>query len=181
MSTESTPNKVDLSKLIIKPLLPEMDRAAFCCGHGKIDNFFRNNACDQHKRHKVRVYVALIGGAIVGYYYLVAQSTPPDRVSEEAIKKFGRVNATPCVYLGMIGTHKEFQKNGIGKTLMVHAMRRTLDVAHLIGIYALTLEAVDEKTAGTYERWGFKYFLDGELAMFLPLATIKEILDDQKT
>jgi hypothetical protein len=46
---------------------------------------------------------------------LVAQSIPPEEVSQESIRKFGRVNATPCVYLGMIGTRKELQKKGSAK------------------------------------------------------------------
>jgi GNAT superfamily N-acetyltransferase len=175
--TDGSQSKLDLSKLIIKPLEKEK-RAAFCCGNDKIDNFFRNNARDQHQLHKIRCYVALLDDVVVGYYYLVAQSVPPDHVSEEAIKKFGRVNNTPCVYLGMIGVNKDHQDNGIAKTLMVHAMRRTLEVANLIGIYALTLEAIDEDVAARYTRWGFKRFVEGDLAMFLPLATIKEVLKE---
>lgn len=178
MSTEGSPNKlpVDLSKLEIKPLDRKMDRAAFSCGNARIDNFFRNNARDQHEKHRVRVYVATYDGKIVGYYYLVAQSLPPAHVSEEAIRKFGRVNATPCVYLGMIGTQTEYQNNGIGYVLMLHAMKRTLEVATLVGIYALTLEAIDKPTAERYKKWGFEYFIEGELAMYLPLTTIKEAL-----
>jgi GNAT superfamily N-acetyltransferase len=99
----------------------------------------------------VRVYVGLYGGVVVGYYYLVATSMSPDTISAEALEKFGRVNITPCVYLGMIGVHRGFQGNGVGNLLMVHAMQKTLEVANLVGIYALTLDAVDEKTAATYE------------------------------
>ena len=123
------------------------------------------------------MYVATWQDVVVGYYYLVVQSVPPDRVSEEANQHFGRVNSTPCVYLGMLGVHTDYQGKGIGKTLMVDAMRKILDVASLVGVYALTLEAVDEETAARYERWGFTRFIDGGLAMFLPLTTIRQALE----
>lgn len=173
----NTPTKVDLSRLEIKPLDSAWDRAAFCCGHQTIDNFFRNNAPEHHRKHKARVYCALYDEAVIGYYFLVAQSTPPERVSEEAFKKFGRVKETPCVYLGMLGVHEEHKGNGIGKTLMIHAMRKTMEVADIIGIYALTLEAVDEDVGNFYLGLGFKYFIEGELFMYLPLSAIREVLE----
>jgi GNAT superfamily N-acetyltransferase len=177
MTSENTSkNPVDLSKLDIKPLDPAIGRAAFCCGNTRIDNFFRNNSRKQHEAHRVRVYVAYYENEPIGYYYLVAATHPPEKVSAEAIKDYGRVSATPCVYLGMIGVHESSQGNGVGKILMLHAMNKTLEVASLIGIYALTLTAIDEDTANRYERWGFTRFIDGELDMFIPLTTIREAI-----
>jgi GNAT superfamily N-acetyltransferase len=175
-SADSSKKSINLDDLDIRPLDPSISRAAFCCGNDRIDNFFKNNARKQHDVHRVRVYVAHYEGEAVGYYYLVAATHPPEKVSAEAIEKFGRVNATPSVYLGMIGTHGPWQGNGIGKILMLHAMQKTLEVASLIGIYALTLTAIDEETAKRYERWGFTRFVEGELDMFIPITTIRDAL-----
>ena len=124
----------------------------------------------------MRVYDAHLDGTLVGFYYLVASSNPPDMVSEEAAEKFGRVKAAPCVYLGMVGTHAEYQRNGIGRVLMLDAMTITLKVAEYVGLYALTLEAINQEKADLYRRWGFQYFIDGELKMFMPIGTIRQLL-----
>jgi len=108
----------------------------------------------------------------------VASTHPPETVSKEAIEKFGRVNSTPCVYLGMIGVNGDHQGSGVGRLLMLHAMKKTLEVADLVGIYALTLTAIDQSTAERYKRWNFVPFSEGELDMFVPLTTIKQALTD---
>jgi hypothetical protein len=66
--------KIDLKKLMIQPLDPNMDRAAFYCGEPELDDFFRDNAADHHERYLTRVYTALHDNEIVGYYWLNAQS-----------------------------------------------------------------------------------------------------------
>jgi len=113
---------------------------------------------------------------VAGYYYLIASTRLPDAVSAEARQKFGRVNEAPCVYLGMIGVSRDYKGNGIGKLLMADAMAKTLQVADLIGIYALVLDALDDKVAQFYESLGFMRFVDGERKMFIPLQTIKNAL-----
>ena len=168
-------NKLDLDAVSVKPLDPAMGRAAFCCGNKPIDNFFKNNSKTQHNQHRVRVYVASVNQEPIGYYYLVAKSSLPAEVCEEATIKFGRVNSVPTIYLGMIGVDQKYQANGLGRFLMLHAMRQTLAVADLVGLYALTLDAIDEETACRYERWGFTRFVAGDLAMFIALQTIKTL------
>ncbi|HEV7599638.1 MAG TPA: hypothetical protein VGO49_05195 [Bradyrhizobium sp.] len=50
--------KIDLKKLKIQPLDPNMDRAAFYCGEPELDDFFRDHAADHHQRYLTRVYTA---------------------------------------------------------------------------------------------------------------------------
>jgi GNAT superfamily N-acetyltransferase len=172
-------NKIDLNKLIIKPLDPAMDRAAFTCGEEELDEFFKTHAAEHHEKHLARVYVALYENRIVGYYWLVAQSRALD-TSPELSGKLERVAFAPCVCLGMLATHADLQGNGIGRALMMHAFGQTLAVAEHVGVYALTLEAIDQDKADTYERWGFQYFIEGDLWMYIPVATIRELLKPKK-
>lgn len=167
---------LDLVQVEIKPLDEKISRAAFHCGNTKIDNFCINNAKKQHKENRIRCYDALYGDELIGYYYLVASAKDPEELSVVANKKFGRVSSAPAVYLGMIGVSEQYARNGVGKLLMLDAMRVTLEVAKHIGLYALVLDAVDQDTAGFYEKLGFEYFTKGELSMFIPINTIKEAL-----
>jgi GNAT superfamily N-acetyltransferase len=58
---------------------------------------------------------------------------------------------------------EQYQGNGIGKALVIHAFGRTVEVAEHVGVYALTLEAINQEKADTYKRWNFEYFVEGEL------------------
>jgi GNAT superfamily N-acetyltransferase len=177
-SGNSPLGKIDLSKLKIQPLDTKMDRAAFYCGEPELDDFFRDHAADHHQRYFARVYTAIYENQIVGYYWLVAQSHFPGKISQEALSKLERVSFAPCIYLGMIATHKSLQGQKIGKALMTHAFAQTLAAADHVGVYALTLEALNEEKAATYQRWGFKPFIEGELLMYIPLATIRAVLTE---
>lgn len=173
---DTSKTKIDLAKVVIGPLDPTTDRAAFCCGHQKIDNFCKNNAKKQNASNRVRAYDAIYEGRLIGYYYLVASTHLPEELSAEANEKFGRVKAAPCVYLGMIGVNEDCQEAGVGKLLMVHAMRNTLRVADIIGLYALTLHADNERVAKKYKAWGFDFFIEGDsdLAMYIAIGTIRD-------
>ena len=96
------------------------------------------------------------------------------------MKRFAAILSAPCVYLGMLAVHQELHGNGIGKKLMVHAMETTIEVAKLVGIYALILQAVDKNVGRRYKKWGFDYFLGDEDAeepnMFIPLGTIRKAI-----
>ena len=50
----------------------------------------------------------------------------------------------------------------------------TLAIAEPLGLYALTLEAINQRRARQYERWGFKYCVEGALDMYIALPTIRK-------
>jgi GNAT superfamily N-acetyltransferase len=186
VSTETTSHEIDAKSIEIRPLEKGIDRAAFSCGSRMIDNFFRNNARQHHDQGRVRVYVAMHDNVPVGYYWLVASSKNPDDISEVARDKFGRVGYAPCVYLGMIGVDQQHQKLGIGRKLMVHAMKRALAVSEIVGVYALVLDAVDRDVAELYRRWSFEYFdadvvlEDGSIPMYIPISTLRAADESRK-
>jgi len=135
-------------------------------------------APNQHKKSHCRVYYAVLDGALVGFYSLAAASRNADLISEQAIEYFERISHAPCVYLGMLGVQEKWHANGVGKKLMIHAMETTVQVAELVGIYALILQAADEEVGKRYKKWGFEYFLGEEEKpepnMFIALDTIKK-------
>jgi GNAT superfamily N-acetyltransferase len=184
---ESTPSriKIDLADLVIKPLDPRMDRAAFSCGNEELSHYFREFAHDHHVKSWVRVYVGLYQGEIIAYYWLSAQGVDPSKLDQKTAEHMGRIEFASCVYLGMLATKREYQGNGIGPVMMIHAFRQALKVARLVGIYAITLQAVDKRTAEKYaDDFDFQPFEDGteitdsseNIWMFLPLETARTVI-----
>ena len=177
-----------LDSVRIEPLSRVHERGAFVCSPATIQNFCRNNARKQNESYAVRVFVACIEGSqeVIGYYHLSLSSYKIRESVEESVQKplhldaasdakFERVGTVPAVYLGMIGVHSEYQNKGIGKLLMMDAIQRTAKIAEHAGLYALTLDALDEGIASYYrDHFDFQNFKEGEkgLEMFLPIKTI---------
>jgi GNAT superfamily N-acetyltransferase len=180
MSEGTSKTAINLGDVIIKPLDRNTDRAAFCCGVQGIDNFCRQNARQHHESDKARVYLATHVSTLVGFHFLVVSSEIADEISVKAGEHFSRVKKAPLVYLGMLGVDQNAKGNGIGKLLMLHAMQTTLRIADLAAVYALTLDARNEKLAKEfYEPLGFERFKDKELRMFLPVSEIRKALSEQ--
>jgi hypothetical protein len=95
----------------------------------------------------------------------------------------GRIEFASCVYLGMLATKSEYQGSGVGPTMMVDAFRKALEAAKHVGIYAITLQAINKRTADKYALdFDFRPFDDGtniteqseNIWMFLPLETARK-------
>lgn len=177
MEAPQNTDKLNLDLVKITPLDKVTRRGDFCCGRDNIDNFLQRTAPNQHKKYHCRVYYAIYDAKLIGFYSLAAASREPQHISAEAKEKFGRINSTPCIYLGMIGVQSDFQRHGIGKRLMVHAMETTLKVAELVGVFALILQAADKDVAEYYKKWGFEYFFgeddQDQPRMYIPLGTMR--------
>lgn len=175
---------IALEDIRIEPLrTKDHVRGAFSCTVPKIQNYCRNNIHKQHDAYQVRANVAVCGDCpdILGYYYLNLTSYKIGLIDDKADEKFGRVQAVPAVYLGMIGVHSDCQGMGIGKLLMRDAMLRTLQIAEHAGTYALALDALDAGLVAYYRQFGFQSFKETEkdgLEMFLPLKTIQTAVNN---
>ena len=167
---------IEFDKLNIGPLDRTYDRGAFCCGKTPIDNYVKNNIRKEHEAYNVRVFVAsyIDSTEILGLYALTIKSVDPQKVSAEAQKQFGRVESVPTIYLSCIAVNQAVQGKGIGYFLMMNALNRALEISENAGVFAVTLEAIDEEVAKKYEGYGFERFIDGELDMFMPLKTIRD-------
>ena len=139
-------------------------RAAFCFCELELCDFFRDHAELHHNDYSARVHVALYDTEVVGYYWLIAQSHLAGKFSSELEPKFDRIFFAPCVYLGMLAVRWDLQGNKIGYALMMHAFGQTLKVAEYVGLYALTLEAINESKAKTYAKWNFQRFVRRRVA-----------------
>jgi hypothetical protein len=56
--------------------------------------------------------------------------------------------------------------------LLVDAIKRTLAVSDEIAIYAMVVDAIDERAQHFYEQFGFSLLGSGNQRLFLPLKSI---------
>ena len=64
------------------------------------------------------------------------------------------------------------QGHGVGKMLLVDAIKRTLAVSDEIAIYAMVVDAIDERAERFYRQFGFLPLCSGAQRLLLPLKSI---------
>jgi len=111
---------------------------------------------------------------ILGYYTLVTRTIDCEIIPDN--KKLPR-GPIGVVLLGRLAVDKGAQGQGLGKRMLLRAIRQTEQAAREIGIYALVLDALDEEARAWYLRlnFGFETLLDDPNHLFLPVRTIRQL------
>lgn len=160
--------------LIIEPLQADHDRTGFSCHVEALDRYIQKQAGQDIRRGVSRVFVAVrldTPREIVGYYSLSALSIALNQLPENMARKLPR-HPIPAALIGRLGVSKGAQGCGIGRMLLVDAIKRTLSVRDQIAIYAMVVDAMDATARAFYEQYGFKRLTDRSNRLFLPLHSL---------
>jgi GNAT superfamily N-acetyltransferase len=153
------------------------DRAAFSCGVAVLDDWFRHRAGQDEKRNVARVFVAVDDQlGIVGFYSLNAFTLAMDDLPREYAKRPPRYDAIPAALIGRLARDERVRGHGIGDLLLADAVRRVLGAARSLAVFAIVVEAKDEKSAAFYGDFGFTPFPNRPLRLFVPTSDAAEAL-----
>ncbi len=170
----------------IEPLDPARhDRAAFSCGVDQVDNFFRKTANKLTKADNVRVFVMVDqAGKLVGFHALNAHSVDYQDLPAKFAKTRPGHGTIPAAYISMIGVNAPFQGKGFGGDLLVDCLTRIAHAADNLGIAIVMLDILDcgepklvERRRALYQSYGFEPLPSNKLRLFLPMATVRALLD----
>ncbi|MFA5631207.1 MAG: GNAT family N-acetyltransferase [Porticoccaceae bacterium] len=165
----------DYSNLLVTPLTGSHDRQGFCCGVDSLDDYIRKQANQDVKRRVSRVFVAATAAhpdTIVGYYTLSSLFLDLGQLPERLARKLPR-HPIPAALLGRLAVSQVARSHGVGRMLLVDAIKRTLAVSGEIAIYALVVDAIDERAQGFYEQFGFSPLSSESRRLFLPLKSVR--------
>lgn len=165
----------DYSSLFVSALGSDHERSSFRCGTLSLDDYLHKQASQDVKRRISRVFVATTPAnphVIVGYYTLSTLSIELGQLPRELARKLPR-HPVPAALLGRLAVDQRAQGYGIGKMLLVNAIQRTLAISDEIAIYAMIVDALDERARSFYVQFGFSQ-LDSEdhRRLFLPLKSV---------
>jgi len=162
---------------MIKAIEPlgKHDRAAFSCGVAALDDWFRLRAGQDEKRNVARVFVAIDDqGRIVGFYSLSSFTLAIADLPAEHAKRLPRYDAIPAALIGRVARDENVRGQGVGELLLADAVRRVIGVARSLAVFAIVVEAADEKAAVFYRDFGFVPFPNRPLRLFMPASEAME-------
>lgn len=163
------------STIIIEALAKHHDRTAFSCGIPELDRYLKEQASQDVKRRTASVFVAVFDNRVIGFYTLSATAISRESLPTDIVRKLPKY-PIPAVLLGRLAADVSFQGKQIGKTLMVNAMKRALLASSTVGMYALVVDAKNEKAKSFYQHFGFLPLEDHPMRLFIPLDTIAELV-----
>lgn len=127
--------------------------ADFTGGAPELDDWLRNYAWVNHRSGNARVFVATRDLRVVAYYALATAGVEKAE-SPDALHKGGVPAQIPCLFLARLAVDRSEHNRGLGKGLLVDAIRRTIRVADQVGVRALLIHARDEQTRAFYLHQG---------------------------
>lgn len=159
----------------IEPLGATHERGEFFCGKASLDDFLRLRASQYEKRRLGRTYVALFPGTtrVAGYYTLAAGAVAIANLPPEAAKRLPK-HPVPVVLLGRLAVDQNAKSQGLGRSLLRDALRRSLSLSEQIGMFAVEVLAIDADARDFYLKFGFTPLADNDLHLFLPIRTIAQ-------
>ncbi|MFN7301860.1 MAG: GNAT family N-acetyltransferase [Bacteroidota bacterium] len=164
-------------KTTTKVLTAAHRKEAFDCGTPTLNQYLQQLAGQDMKR-KLSVCFVLPDSnseGIMGYYTLSNNGIPLDVLPPERRKKLpSSYTNIPVTLLGRLAVDKRFQGRGLGKWLLMDALKRSLDVSLSIASYAVIVDPLDPVAEMFYAKYGFIKLPDSG-RMFLSMKTIGEV------
>jgi len=147
----------------------------FDCGKEPLNRFLLRNALQNQQANASQTYVACAAGRMIGYHTLavgeVAHATAPERLTKGLAR-----HPVPIMLLARLAVSLDWQKRGVGPSLLKDALLRTLQAADIAGIRAFAVHAKDEEARGFYEHFDFIPSPTDSMHLFLLLKDIKALI-----
>lgn len=151
----------------------------FSCGKDMLDDYLHKQANQDIKRKLSACFVLndKETDLLKGYYTLANNSIFQELIPNEFQKKLpNSYKSIPTTLLGRLAIDNRFQKQGIGKLLLVDALKRSYDISKSIDSFAVIVDPIDEDAERFYDKFGFIKLPDSG-KMFLPMNTIKTLFE----
>ncbi len=164
---------------ISEPINSKHKKSDFSCGKEMLDNYLHKQANQDIKRKLSACFVIkeMETNLIKGYYTLSNSSIPLELIPNEIRKKLPRsYKVIPTTLLGRLAIDNKFQGQGIGKLILVDALKRSYELSKTIGSFAVVVDPIDKNAERFYDKYGFIKLPDSG-KMFLPMKTIRKLFE----
>ncbi len=161
---------------IIEPISSQHNRDNFHCGIEALDYYLKKQAKQDVRRFLTAVFVLqdLEKQHIAGYYTLAATAIQLTDLPDFLIRKLPKYPLLPAILLGRLAIDQNYQNQGLGTFLLFDALQRSKN--NEVASMAVVVDAKNDQAKAFYEYHQFIPFSSQPLKLYLPMATILEML-----
>ncbi len=161
--------------LVTEPLGAQHLRKEFSCGEDVLDVYLKQYATQDQKRRVAAIFVLPDNDHTVkGYYSLSSTNVSSLDLPERLLKKLPKHLHQPATLLGRLAVDRRHQKQGIGETLLLDALRRSYILSEQIGSIAVVVDALNRNVSEFYKQYGCIPLSD-QSKLFMPMKTIRQL------
>lgn len=152
------------------------DRSSFSCGQPSLDAFLRTLVTQYEKRRLGRTFVAVRPDEdrVLGYFTLASGAIAFENLPSDDAQKLPK-HPVPTILLGRLAVDRTAQGQGLGETLLMSALAKSIALAETLGLYVVEVQAIDSAAGKFYAKYGFVPLLHDPLHLYLPLATAAQL------
>ena len=154
-----------------EPINPSHILDHFDCGKPALNTWLKERALSNYLKGFTAVLVVHEELRVLGYYGLAPTSALPS-IFPRSIRTGQPPKLVPCLLLGQLAVDVSCAKQGLGSSLLRHALTRSVDAARLIGGRALMVSAVDSEAQAYWKRRGFLESRDDPMMLFRSMADV---------
>ena len=165
-----------MADYLTNPLDSKHKKSEFTCGNTYLDNYIQKQAKQDIKRKLSACFVlSNEENEIRGFYTLSNAGIPRELIPENISNKMPRAyESLPVTLLGRLAINEKSKGQGLGKLLLIDALKRSFEVSKVIGSMAVIVDPIDENAISFYNKFGFISLPDSE-KMFLSMKTIEQL------
>jgi ribosomal protein S18 acetylase RimI-like enzyme len=150
------------------------DRTSFACGKAQLDSFLHSQASQYEKRRLARTYVATApGSAKVAGFYTLCTGALDATILPEALRKKLPKHQIPTLHLARLAVDINYHGQGLGETLLLHALVAALEISESLGVFAVDVWAIDDEARAFYKKYSFAELDDDPHHLLLPIKTVQ--------
>lgn len=162
---------------MIELLNKRHNRLGFDCGNEVLNNYLKHRASQDVKRKLAACFVLSEKASpeIMGFYTLSNNSIPllsfPESLQIKLPKSYKSI---PTTLIGRLAISKKFQGQGIGKILLIDALKRSYLASTAMGSFAVVVDPIDEPAKNFYAKYDFIQLPDSG-KMLMSMKTLNEL------
>ena len=158
-----------------EPLSEAHHVGSFSCGEPTLDLWLERRALANQTSGASRTFVTCRGAAVQGYYALAAGSV--DRRAAPRRLRRNMADPVPVVVLARLAVTASEHGSGLGRALVRDAVRRIRAAASEIGIAAILVHALNDRSRRFYLTCGFVESVIDELILMARLNDVEAALE----
>lgn len=162
----------------VEPLESHHNVDRFECGREQLDRWLRAYAGQGQRRDTARTFVVCRREEtdVVGYYTLVASQVEQSDATSEVKSGTSKHFPIPVCLIARLAVDRSEQNASLGRSLLLDALQRAEHASRSVAMRAVLVNALDDKAAGFYARYGFKPASAEPLTLMVPLEAVRRTL-----
>lgn len=157
----------------------DFDFKSFDCGEKSLNDYLRFYALKNDKNSISRIFIAYDTQdntrTVLGYYTVSSAQIAFEDYPEGLSGKIPRY-PIPAVRIGRPASSVTARGKGVGAALLKDALHRAVAASQEVAIHCIIVDALHEKAAAFYRKYGFTPIKDDLLTLVIPMAAILDSL-----